>query len=119
MPVSESLSEEAREYLALRREEELINIRVRVDERKAGLALQEVARKKAEVAVAREVAACKEEMQAAVACRTPPVAPPHGTARRDAPAPCRESLRPAITPTPIGAGTASTVAASASSSAVR
>jgi hypothetical protein len=105
MPVSESLSEEAREYLALRREEELINIRVRVDERKAGLALQEVARKK--------------EMQAAVACRTPPVAPPHGTARRDAPAPCRESLRPAITPTPIGAGTASTVAASASSSAVR
>jgi hypothetical protein len=73
MPVSKSLSEEAREYLALRREEELINIRVRVGERKAALVLQEVARKKAEAAAAREVAVREEEMQAEIARRTPPL----------------------------------------------
>jgi hypothetical protein len=66
MPVSKSLSEEAREYLALRRKEELINIRVRVGERKAALALQEAA-------AAREVAVREEEMQAEIARRTPPL----------------------------------------------
>jgi hypothetical protein len=119
MPVSESLSEEAREYLALRREEELINIRVRVGERKAALALQEAARKRAEAAAAREVAAREEEMQAAVARCNPPAAPPRGVARHDAPAPRREPMGPATTPTPTGAGTASTAAASASPFAVR
>jgi hypothetical protein len=90
-----------------------------VDERKAALALQEAARKRAEVAVVREVVARKEEMQAAVARRTPRAAPPRGIARRDAPAPRREPLRPATTSTPTGVGIASTAAASASPSAVR
>jgi hypothetical protein len=72
MPVSETLFNEVREYLALRREEELIKIRLRVVERKAALVHEEAARKKAEGTAAREHAAREEEIQAALSRRNPP-----------------------------------------------
>jgi hypothetical protein len=66
MPVSETISDDAREYLALRRQEELIKIRVRVVEQRAALAREEVATKKAEATATREAATREEELHAAV-----------------------------------------------------
>jgi hypothetical protein len=93
---SETLSEEARKYLALRREEELMKIRVKVAERKALLAKQEVARKKAEATAAREAVAREEEIQAATARRNPTLAPQRSTPwRQPAPAAAGRSPPPA------------------------
>jgi hypothetical protein len=75
MPHSEELPDQAREYLDLKREEELLKLRVRVAEKKAALAREEAAKKKAETAAARERTAREEELQAAEARRNPPTAP--------------------------------------------
>jgi hypothetical protein len=77
MPESQVLSEQAREYLQLRRDEELIKIRLRVAERKAALEREEAATRRADAALARERALREEEVAAANARRTPaPPAPP-------------------------------------------
>jgi hypothetical protein len=82
MPVIETLDDDAREYLALRRKEELLKIRVRVAEREATLAREEAARKKAEATAARERAGREEEIDAAVSRRNPPPPPRHPSAVR-------------------------------------
>jgi hypothetical protein len=75
MPHSEELSDQAHEYLDLWREEDLLNLRVRVVEKKAALAREEAAKKKVETAAARKRTAREEELQAAEARRNPPTAP--------------------------------------------
>jgi hypothetical protein len=115
MPVSETFSDKAREYLALRHEEELIKIRLRVAERKAALAREEAARKKAEGIAAREHAAHEEEIQAALSRRNPPTAPPRGAPRRNAAGP--QSQPPAPTLAPRSGSRAPTASAAASSTA--
>jgi hypothetical protein len=72
MPVSETLLDEAWEYLTLRHEEELIKIRVRVAEWRTTLAREEAAAKKVEATAAREAAAHQEEIDAVVSrCNSP------------------------------------------------
>jgi hypothetical protein len=106
MPHSEELPDQAREYLDLKREEELLKLRVRVAEKKAALAREEAAKKKAETAAARERTAREEELQAAEARRNPPTAPqrstPTPTTRQTAPPrPARQRAPgPRVAPAP-------------------
>jgi hypothetical protein len=113
MPVSEMLSDEAREYLALRHKEELMKIRIRVVERKAALACEEV-RKKEEATATRELAAREEEIEAALA-RHPP--PPGGAPRHDGAGPQTQPSRSAPTPAPRSGSAAPTASAAASPTA--
>jgi hypothetical protein len=78
MPVSETLSDEAREYLALRHEEELIKNRLRVAELKAVLAREDTARKKAEATAAREHVAPQRRDSSGAVSTEPPCGTPVG-----------------------------------------
>jgi hypothetical protein len=67
MPDLEGLSDHVHEYLDLRREEELFKLHVRVAEKKAALAREEAAKKKAKVIALRKRSARQEEIDAAKA----------------------------------------------------
>jgi hypothetical protein len=88
MLVSKMLSDEAREYLTLRREEELIKIWVKVAERRATLAREEAAAKKAEATAAREAVAREQEIDVTVSHRNPPAVPLDGKRRLRGPNRC-------------------------------